>query len=112
DGRAVFGERKLDDLDGTVDARAETAGRGQVYRQRRTVDAPPVGLVGTAHRRLGRCVSVTWDGLSLALSRLPAGSSLRAKVEDRQPAIYPSTCQIERHIRRASLACQARDGIR
>src|SRR5262245_57055633 len=88
DGRAVFGERKLDDLDRAVHAGAKTAGRGQIDGERRTVGAPPIGLVGTGHRRLGRCVSMTLVGLSLALSRFPAGSSLRAKVEDRQPAIY------------------------
>ena len=112
DGRAVFGERQLHDLDRAVHTGAKTAGRGQVYGERRTVGASPIGLVGTGHRRLGRCVSLTSGGLSLALSRLPAGSSLRAKVKDRQPAIYQHTCQIERHIRRASLACQARDGVR
>ena len=50
DGRAVFGERQLDDLDGAVDAGAEAARRGKIDGEGRTVGLPPIGLDRAAHR--------------------------------------------------------------
>src|SRR3990170_3077658 len=53
DGRTVFSERKLDDLDGAVDAGAETARGGEIDGEGRTVGPPPIGLDRAGHRSPG-----------------------------------------------------------
>ncbi len=113
-GRAVFGEGELDDLDGAVDAGAEATRSGEIDGERGTVGLPPVGLDRASHLRLGESANLAASRSSLALSRLLTTDSL-ARKGSKKPAtrdISKLILERARHIRRGCLACQAEDGVR
>ncbi len=112
DWGAVFGERKLDDLDGSVDTGAEPARGGEIDRQGRAVGLPSIGLYHAAHWRLGE-LGLAACSPSLALSRLKTTDSLaRQRKATGNSRFFKANLASSRHIRRVGLACQAEDGVR
>src|SRR4029079_6123999 len=100
DGRAVFGQRQLDDLDRLGDAGAETARGRQINGEWRTVGLPPIGLDRAGHLRPGENMHSPASGPSLALSRLTTTDSLARKTK--QPVTHGISKQFSdraRHIR-------------
>src|SRR5215475_10378614 len=91
DRRAVFRERKLDDLDGAVDARAEAARGREIDGQRGQVRVPPIGLDGGVHFGPGENMHLPESGPSLALSRPGSTDSLARK--SKKPATHGISTQ-------------------
>ena len=112
DGRAVFGERELDDLDGAVDAGAEAARRRDIDGQRKEACLRPDLLAHASHLRPGNDVKRLKRRPSRALSGRSTGDSLTANFGETgcQDLIQAFAGLAPRHIRRGGPACQAEDG--
>src|SRR6476620_2748675 len=112
DGRAVFGERELDDLDGAVDAGAKAARRRDIDGQRKEACLRPDLVAHASHLRPGNVAKRLKRRPSRALSRRSTGDSLTANFGETgcQDLIQAFAGLAPRHIRRGGPACQAEDG--
>ena len=114
DGRAVFGERELDDLDGPIDPGAEAARRREIDGQREEASLRPELLAHASHVRPGIDVKRLKRRPSRPLSDRSTGDSLTADFRETgcHDLIQAFAGLAPRHIRRGSPACQAEDGDR
>ena len=112
DGRAVFGERKLDDLDGAIDAGAEAARRRDIDGQRKEACLRPDLFAHASHLRPGNDAKGLKRRPSRPLSGRSTGDSLTANFGETgcQDLIQAFAGLAPRHIRQGGPACQAEDG--
>src|SRR6476469_5179554 len=112
DGRAIFGERQLDDLDGTFDTGAETARRREVDGQRKEACLRPDLFAHANHLRPGNGAKRLKRAPSRPLSGLRTGDSLAPDLRETgcHDLIRAFAGLAPRHIRRGGPACQAEDG--
>src|SRR5262245_26332719 len=114
DGSAVFGQRKLDDLDGAVNAGAKAARRRDIDGQRKEACSRPDLVAHASHLRPGNGAKGLKRRPSRALSGRRTGDSLTANFGETgcQELIQAFAGLAPRHIRRGGPACQAEDGDR